>query len=405
MSSEREIAAVSSPRVSARGRAVPGSPTMVLDTRAKAMRAQGEPVINLAVGEPDLPPPEAAVKAAVEALPRYSKYTPSQGLLSLRQAVAEATFREIGVQYGPDQVLVSTGAKQSLYSLALSLTDPGDEIVMLSPYWVSYPDQARLVGCTPVVVPTRPEDGWRPDPERVRQAYTDRTRVLLLNAPNNPTGATYSADLIARLVHDAQARGITVMSDEIYARLVYTGEQRAPSAANVPGADLDLLVVVSGASKAYAMTGYRVGWALGPKDVISAAARFQSQITGSSAGPTQAAAEAALRGDQAPVEAMRQRFESRRALIVDGLAKAGLPVQAPDGAFYVYVSLAPVLHRPLRGRTFDSSATFAAYLLETAKVAGVPGEAFGEPGYLRLSFAAGEADLEEACQRIGELLS
>jgi aspartate aminotransferase len=405
MSSEAAAVTPTGPRVSERGRSIPGSPTMALDSRAKAMKAAGEAVINLTAGEPDLPPPEAAVAAAAQALARYAKYTPPEGLLSLRQAIVEATARETGASYAPDQVLVSTGAKQCLYNLIQVLTDPGDEVVVLAPYWVSYPDQVRLAGARPVVVETRPEDGWRPDPAAVRRAYTPRTRALILNAPNNPTGAVYPMPLLTQLVADAMARGITVVSDEIYASLTYGGLGRAPSAAQVPGVDPDLLVVVNGVSKSYAMTGYRIGWAVGPRPVIQAAARLQSQVTSCPAGPSQAAAEAALRGDQSSVEAMRRRFEARRELIVDGLARVGLPVAPPDGAFYVYVPCAPALGRPVAGAEAATSQELASLLLERVKVATVPGEAFGWPGYLRLSFAAGEEDLREAVRRLGEALA
>lgn len=409
MASESKTAptATDLPRLSARAAGIPGSPTVALDARAKAMLAAGEKVLNLAVGEPDLPPPAPALAAAREHLATATKYAPPTGRPELRRAVALAAERDHGVPTRPDMVLVGVGAKQVLYSLFHVLFDPGDRVLVPSPYWVSYPDQLALAAVEPVIVPTREEDGWRLRAESVAGRIDERTRGIVLNSPNNPTGAVIARDDLRAILELCERHDLWLVSDEIYGVLTYDGQSAAGArtVAKEAGVDQRRVVVVDGASKKFAMTGFRVGWAIAPPDVVEAGARLQSQITSSAASPSQLAVEAALQDDGGSVAAMRATYEARRNRFVAGLNHLGLTTKVPDGAFYAWSSAAPLIGREIAGVPCYSSAQVAARLLESARIACVPGEAFGVPGYLRMSFANPQAVLDEALDRLAEILA
>lgn len=407
MASHAPESAAPGPRLSRRAAGIPGSPTVALDARAKAMLAAGEQVLNLAVGEPDLPPPAAALEAARRGLERATKYAPPAGRPELRRAVAAAAEREHGVATTPDMVLVGVGGKQVLYSLFHVLFDPGDRVLVPVPYWVSYPDQLRLAGCESVFVPTRPEDGWRLTAAAVAARIGPGVRGIVLNSPNNPTGAIVDEGEFTAILDLCRRHDLWVVSDEIYGVLTYGG-RTAPSAralAARAGMDLRRVVVVDGASKKFAMTGFRVGWAIAPPDVVEAAARLQSQVTSSAAAPCQLAAEAALADDGGSVAHMRQVYEERRDRFVAGLNALGLATPLPDGAFYAWCSAAPFLGRSVAGVPCFSTEQVAARLLDVARIACVPGEAFGQPGYLRMSFANPQEVLDLALARLGEVLA
>ena len=407
MAIETEGVAQSQPAVSSRRAAgIPGSPTVQLDARAKAMKAAGEDVLNLAVGEPDVAPPASALAMARDALGTATKYAPPAGRPELRRAVAEAAQRDHGVATGADMVLVGVGAKQVLYSLCHVLFDPGDRVLVPSPYWVSYPDQLRLAGCEPVFVPTTEAGGWRLTADAVA-AHVDRgVRGILLNSPNNPTGAIVEEGELAKILDLCERHDMWAVSDEIYGVLTYDGKT-APSAravADRAGIGQRRVVVVDGASKKFAMTGFRIGWAIAPPDVVEAAGRLQSQITSSAAAPSQLAAQAALGDDGGSVETMRRLYEDRRNRFVAGLERLGLTTVMPESAFYAWSSAAPFVGNSVAGVPCLTSAQVATRLLEVAKIACVPGEAFGVPGYLRMSFANPWETLEEALRRLEQVL-
>ena len=410
LTAEEEVPEMSESKpvsLSERGRSIPGSPTMALDAKAKAMRAKGENVLNLAVGEPDLPPPSEAIEAAQRGLATVTRYTPPEGRPELRKAIADAEAQDLSVPISPDMVLVGTGAKQVLFSLAHVLFDPGDRVLVPSPYWVSYPDQLRLAGVEPVFVPTREEEGWRLTEEAVRAHVGPGVRGILLNSPNNPSGAVISERDLAGILTLAQEYHLWVVSDEIYSALTYTG-QPAPSALTVAeslGIDRRRVVLVDGASKKFAMTGFRVGWAVADPDVVKAAGRHISQVTSCVSGPAQLAAEAALKLGPGPAHAMRDVYHRRRDRFVAGLNRIGLKTALPEGAFYAWASAAELVGHSIGGTPCFTTESVAGRILEVEKVATVPGEAFGVPGYLRLSFANDEATLDEALVRLERVLA
>ena len=378
---------------------------MALDARAKALKAAGQPVISFGVGEPDFPTPEPIKQAADRALAAdATHYTTVSGDPALRQVIAERTAEECGVQFTATQVIATTGAKEALYIAFQALCDPGDEVLIPAPYWVTYAEQARLAGATAVPIDTVPP-GWKLTPDSLRQRLSPRSRVLVLCTPSNPTGAVYSdAELAAlgRVVADA---GVAVIVDEIYARISYVPVGRWLRAA--PGL-ADESLIVDGVSKAYAMTGWRLGWLIGPPHLLEAASAIQSHLSSHPSSITQRAALFALEGDptvEAAVDEMVHVFRQRRDAIVDGLSRvAGFDCGTPDGAFYVFPDVRGALGRPLgpKRRVAMSSTDLAAYLLDEALVNTVPGEAFGTPGFLRLSYALGIDQLREGVDRIVE---
>jgi aspartate aminotransferase len=397
---------MSMPRISRRVGAIAESATLAIDAKAKALKAAGEDVIAFGAGEPDFPTPAHIVAAAADACrePRFHRYSPTAGLPELRAAIAAKTARDSGLEVRPSQVLVANGGKQAIYNAFATLLDPGDEVLVPSPYWVTYPEAIALAGGLPVVVPTDESSGFRAGVERLEAATTARTKVLLFVSPSNPTGAVYPREEVEAVGRWAAERGLWVLTDEIYEHLVY-GDSRFHSMPALVPELADRTVVVNGVAKTYAMTGWRVGWLLGPADVVAAAANLQSHATSNVCNVAQAAALAAVSGNLEAAASMREAFDRRRRRIHELLsAIPGVSCLEPRGAFYAFPSLAGVLGRELRGRRPRSAVELAEVILEEAKVAIVPGEAFGAPGYARLSYALGDDELVEGVTRIAKLL-
>lgn len=395
------------PHLSSRARAVQPSATLATAARARALRAAGVDVVTFATGEPDLPTPEAIREAAKAALDRgETHYAPLRGLPELREAICARLQSDRGLTFDPDAVLVGVGAKQVLYNACQALLDPGDEAVLITPCWVSYPDMVRLAGARPVFVATRPEDRFEPDPKAIEGAITERTRLLFLNAPSNPTGAVIPRATLEAIAETLRRHpAVTVLSDDIYARIRYD-DAEVPHLLEVAPDLRGRVLVVDGVSKSYAMTGWRIGWAAGPKALVDAMARIQGQSTSGATTFAQFGALAALTGDQGPVEEMRATFERRRALLCDGLdALPGVRCSRPAGAFYAFPDLREVLGRRVEGHSIASSVDLCERLLELEHLACVPGTPFGAEGFLRLSFAASEETLQEGLARLRRFLA
>lgn len=395
------------PRISARISAISESATLAVDAKAKAMKAAGRPVIGFGAGEPDFPTPGYIVEAAVEAArdPRNHKYTPAGGLPELKQAIADKTRRDSGYSVEPSQVLVTNGGKQAVYEAFATLLDPGDEVVVVAPYWTTYPEAIKLAGGVQVNVVTDESTGYLASVEQLEAARTERTKALLFVSPSNPTGAVYSREETVAIGRWAAEHGLWVITDEIYEHLVYGGAEFTSIATAVPELG-DRVVILNGVAKTYAMTGWRVGWLIGPSDVVKAASNLQSHATSNVANVSQRAALAAVSGDLSAVAEMRSAFDRRRQTMVRMLNEIpGVFCPEPKGAFYAYPSVKGLLGKELRGRRPGSSAELAELILEEAEVAVVPGEAFGTPGYFRLSYALGDDDLVEGVSRMAKLLS
>jgi aspartate aminotransferase len=394
-------------RISRRVGAITESATLAVDARAKALKAAGEDVIGFGAGEPDFPTPDHIVAAAVEACrdPRNHHYTPTAGLPELRAAIAEKTQRDSGAACDPSQVVVTNGAKHAVYEALQTIVDPGDEVLLPAPYWTTYPEAISLAGGETVVVPATEATEFRVTVEQLEAARTPRTKALFFISPGNPTGAVYPPAEVEAIGRWALEHGVWVVSDEIYEHLTF-GDHRF---ASMPGLVPDLAgtsLVINGVAKTYAMTGWRVGWIVGPADVIKAAINLQSHSTSNVANVSQRAALAALNGDLEAVASMRAAFERRGTRMHELLsAIPGVSCLAPQGAFYCFPSFAGVLGREIAGRTCRDTLDLAAVLLDEAKVAIVPGEAFGAPGYARLSFATSDDDIEEGLQRIAKFLA
>ncbi len=395
------------PRISTRVGSIAESATLAVDAKAKAKKAAGEDVVGFGAGEPDFPTPPAIVAAAEAAcaVPANHRYTPAGGLPELKQAIVDKTKRDSGLSVTTAQVLVTNGGKQAVYEAFATLLDPGDEVLLPAPYWTTYPEAVRLAGGVPVDVVTTEDQGYRVTVAQLEAARTDRTKVLLWCSPSNPTGAVASPAEVEAVGRWAVEHGIWVVADEIYEHLVYGGAQHVSMPVAVPELS-DTCVVVNGVAKTYAMTGWRVGWLVGPVDVVQAATNLQSHATSNVANVSQRAAVAALTGDLSAVEHMREAFDRRRRAMVRLLdAIPGVACPEPEGAFYCYPSVKGLLGKTIRGRTATTSAELAELVLEEAGVAVVPGEAFGTPGYFRLSYALGDADLEKGVTRMAELLA
>jgi aspartate aminotransferase len=393
-------------RVSARIGAIAESATLAVDAKAKALQAAGRPVIGFGAGEPDFPTPDYIVEAAVAACrePRWHRYTPAGGLPELKAAIAAKTLRDSGYDVTASQVLVTNGGKQALYNGFAALLDPGDEVLLPAPYWTTYPESIALAGATTVVVPTTPQSGYRASVDQLEAALSPRTKAMVFVSPSNPTGAVYSPQDVEAIGRWAVDRGIWVVTDEIYEHLVY-GTARFSSMPTLVPELADRCLVVNGVAKTYAMTGWRVGWLIGPDDIVKAATNLQSHATSNVANVSQIAALAAVTGDLSAVAQMRTAFDRRRRRIVELLsAIPGVVCPEPEGAFYAYPSVEELLGRELRGRRPATSAELASLILDEAEVAVVPGEAFGTPGFLRLSYALGDEDLEEGVGRLATLL-
>ena len=391
-------------RVSAR---LAASATLAVDAKAKALKAAGRPVIGFGAGEPDFPTPDYIVEAAVAAAkdPVNHKYSPAKGLPALREAIAAKTLRDSGYEVSPDDIIVTNGGKQAVYEAFAALVDPGDEVILPAPYWVTYPECVRLAGGIPVEVFAGAEQGYKVTVEQLEAVRTPRTKVLLVCSPSNPTGAVYTPDELTAIGQWALEHGIWVITDEIYEHLLYDGAQAAHIVQLVPEL-AEQTVVLNGVAKTYAMTGWRVGWLIGPSDVVKAATNLQSHLSSNVANVSQRAALAAVAGDLTAVERMREAFDRRRRLMVELLSGIeGLTVPTPQGAFYAYPSIEGLIGKTLRGTVIDSSITLASTILDEADVALVPGEAFGRSGFLRLSYATSDDAIREGIGRVASLLA
>ena len=395
------------PSISRRIAAIAESATLKVDSKAKALQAEGRPVISFAAGEPDFPTPANIVDAAAAAVrdPRNHKYTPAAGLPDLRAAIAEKTLRDSGLEVSPSQVIVTNGGKQAVYQSFATVINEGDEVLMPAPYWTTYPEAVKLAGGVPVEVFAGADQDYLVTVEQLEAARTPKSTVLLFVSPSNPTGAVYSPEQTRAIGEWALEHGLWVITDEIYQNLVYDGI-RAVSIVEAVPALADQTVLVNGVAKSYSMTGWRLGWMVGPANVIKAASNLQSHLSSNVSNVSQRAAIEALTGPQDEVEAMRQAFERRRNLIVAELSKIdGVVCPTPQGAFYVYPDVRGLLNREWGGVTPTTSLELADLILEQAEVAVVPGEAFGPSGYLRLSYALGDENLLEGVRRLQKLFA
>jgi len=401
------MSASEKPRVSKRIAAIAESATLAVDSKAKALKAAGRPVIGFGAGEPDFPTPDYIVNAAIEAakIQANHRYTPTPGLPELREAIVKKTKRDSNYEITVDQVLVTNGGKQSVYQSFASILDPGDEVLLPSPYWTTYPECIKLAGGVSVEVFADESQNYLVSVEQLEKALTPKTKVLLFCSPSNPTGSVYSADQVKAIGQWAYNKGLWVVTDEIYEHLLYDGAA-APSICVAVPELADRTVIINGVAKTYAMTGWRVGWMIGPKDVIKAATNLQSHLSSNVSNVSQRAAIAALSGDLAAVHKMGEAFDRRRKLIVKLLNEIpGVSCPTPTGAFYVYPSVKGVLGKEIRGKRPATSAELATLILEEVEVAAVPGEAFGPSGYLRFSYALGDEDIVEGIGRVNKLLS
>ena len=391
-------------RISDRIAAIAESATLAVDAKAKALKAAGRPVIGFGAGEPDFPTPDYIVEAAVAAArdPKNHKYSPVAGLPELRAAVAAKTKRDTGYEVDASQVLITNGGKQAVYNAFAALLDPGDEALLIAPYWTTYPECMKLAGGVPVEVMTDETTGYLATVDQLEAARTERTKVLLFVSPSNPTGAVYPREQVEAIGEWARAHDLWVVTDEIYEHLIY-GNAEMVSIAHSAG---EKVVVLNGVAKTYAMTGWRVGWLIGPADVVKAASNLQSHSTSNVANVSQVAALAAVTGDLSAVAEMRAVYDRRRKAIVSALSDIpGIVCPEPLGAFYAYPSVKGLLGKSLRGRVSQTSTELATVILEEAEVAVVPGEAFGTPGYVRMSYALGDDDLAEGVARIAKLVA
>jgi len=398
------------PRISQRIGSIAESATLKVDAKAKALKAAGRPVISYAAGEPDFATPANVVEAATRAVadPRNHRYTPAAGLPELREAIAAKTARDSGWAVDASQVLVTNGGKQAVYQAFATLLDPGDEVLLPAPYWTTYPEAVRLAGGVPVEVFAPAEQGYKVTVAQLEAARTQRSKVLLFVSPSNPTGAVYSAAETRAIGEWAEANGLWVISDEIYQHLTYgdLAGRPAPAIVGEVPALADRTILVNGVAKSYAMTGWRLGWMVGPTDAIKAASNLQSHLTSNVNNIAQRAALEALTGPQDTVEVMRVAFDRRRQAIVAGLSAIdGIVVPDPLGAFYVYPDVRALLGREWGGVTPHTTLELADLILEQAEVAVVPGEAFGPSGYLRLSYALGDEELAEGVARLTRLFA
>lgn len=394
-------------RVSKRIAAIAESATLAVDGKAKALKAAGRPVIGFGAGEPDFPTPDYIVNAAIDAakLPANHRYTPTPGLPELRDAIVKKTKRDSNYEITADQVLVTNGGKQSVYQSFASVLDPGDEVLLPSPYWTTYPECIKLAGGIPVEVFADESQNYLVSVAQLEKALTPKTKVLLFCSPSNPTGSVYSPQQVKEIGQWAYQNGLWVITDEIYEHLLYDGAI-APSICVAVPELADRTIIINGVAKTYAMTGWRVGWMIGPKDLIKAATNLQSHLSSNVSNVSQRAAIAALTGDLSAVHKMGEAFDRRRKLIVKLLNEIpGVSCPTPTGAFYVYPSVKNILGKEIRGKRPKTSAELATLILDEVEVAAVPGEAFGPSGYLRFSYALGDEDIVEGIGRVKKLLS
>ena len=394
-------------RVSRRIGAIAESATLKVDAKAKALKAEGRPVIGFGAGEPDFPTPDYIVEAAVEACrdPKNHRYTPAGGLPELKQAIVDKTRRDSGLEITPAQVLVTNGGKQAIYEAFASMLDPGDEVIVPAPYWTTYPESIALAGGVAVEIFADETQDYKVTVEQLESVRTDRTKVVLFVSPSNPTGSVYSVEEMRAIGAWVEEHQLWVLTDEIYEHLTYDGVETGSLPVVCPEV-ADYTVIVNGVAKTYAMTGWRVGWMIGPADLIKAAANLQSHATSNVCNVSQRAAIAAVAGDLTAVDEMKVAFDRRRTTMVTMLNEIdGILCPTPHGAFYAYPSVKGLLGRDHGGQRIDTSAELAEYILEKAEVAVVPGEAFGSPGYVRLSYALGDDDLVEGVARLQKLFA
>jgi aspartate aminotransferase len=392
--------------IAKRALAVKPSPTLATAAKAKTMKAQGIDVVDFGVGEPDFDTPENVKEAAKRAIQSgFTKYTPASGTDELKEAVVEKFKKDNGLAYERSQVLISCGAKHSLYNIAEALFDPGDEVIIPSPYWVSYPDQVILNDATPIIVETTEDERFKLSAKKLENAVTHKTKAVILNSPSNPTGLAYDKKTLEEIAAVAVKHKLYVISDEIYEKLIYDGFQHFSIASLGPEIK-DLTIVVNGVSKSHAMTGWRIGYAAGPQDVITAMANIQSQSTSNPTSISQKAAVEALRGPQDFIQVMNSEFDKRRKYIVERLNRiTGMSCLMPVGAFYAFPRVSPLFGKRVNGKLIRNSSDLAAYLLEEAKVALVSGDAFGADAYMRLSYATSMEIIVKGLDRIERAVS
>lgn len=393
-------------RLSARLTSIAESATLAVDAKAKALAAQGEDVIGFGAGEPDFPTPEHIVEAAIAAArdPKNHRYSPATGLPELKEAIAHQTYESDRVRVDASRIIVTNGGKQAVYEALAALLDPGDEAILPAPYWTTYPEAVLLAGGVPVAVRAGADQGYIPSIEQLEAARTPRSKVVLLCSPSNPTGAVMSRAQVEEFGRWALENDLWVLSDEIYQRLVYDGATFHSILDVVPELE-DRTILVNGVAKTFAMTGWRVGWLIAPPDIAQGVARLQSHLTSNVNNVAQRAAIAALTGPTEPLDTMREAFDRRRRTMVDMLSEIeGLTLPTPRGAFYAFPDVTGLLGREIDGTRVTTSAELAALILERAKVALVPGEAFDAPGHLRLSYALSDADLAKGVSRLQKVL-
>jgi aspartate aminotransferase len=391
--------------VSERAKRVKPSPTLAMDTKAKEMKSRGIDVISFGVGEPDFDTPDNIKEAAIQAIrDGHTKYTPVGGIPQLKDAIAEKLRKENELSYKKEEIIVSCGAKHSLYNIAQAILSPGDEVVIPSPYWVSYPAQVLLNDATPVFVKTREEDGFMLNPDELKEYITERTKAIILNYPSNPTGLGYNSSTLEAIADVAVKSNICIISDEIYEKLLYDGTEHI-SIASLSEEVKACTIVVNGLSKSHAMTGWRIGYAAGPEGIVKAMTKIQSQSTSNPASISQWAAVEALRGPQDFIRTMVEEFDIRRRFLVEALNNIeGIRCGLPTGAFYVFPNASEIFGKGYKGRTIEDSSALALYFLEEAGVALVPGSAFGAEGYIRISYATSMENIRKAVERIGEAI-
>jgi aspartate aminotransferase len=390
-------------RVSRRAQALVPSATLAISNQARQLKAEGKEVLSFAAGEPDFDTPEHIKAAAIQAIREgFTKYTANAGIPELRDAVATKLKRDNGLSYAREQILISCGGKHSLYNVFQALLDPGDEVVIPAPYWVSFPEQVKLCQAVPVIAPTREQNGFRLNRQVLEPVVTPRTKLLVLNSPSNPSGAALSREELAGVAALACERGFWILADETYEALVYDGYQHV-SIASLSDAAYARTILVNSLSKAYAMTGWRIGYAAGPRDVIEAMDGLQSQMTSNATSVAQRAAVAALAGPQGPTQAMRDEFARRRRFVVDRLNQMpGIRCGSPEGAFYVFPNVSALYGKRHAAGVVSNSAQFSAYLLDQALIAVVPGVEFGSDAHIRISYATSMANLEQGLDRMAD---
>src|SRR3989304_8051496 len=392
-------------KLTKRAQSIKPSPTLAITAKANKMKAEGIDVVGFGAGEPDFDTPDNIKEAAIKAIKSgFTKYTPSSGIDELKDAIIEKFRKENNLKYERNQVVICCGAKDVLYDIAQVLFEEGDEVIIPAPYWVSYPDQVVLAGGTPVFVPTKEENGFRITGEDFKKAITSRTRAIIINSPSNPTGGAYEAKHLEEIGEIALKNNLTIISDEIYERMVYDGFKHV-SIASLSDKIKEITLVVNGVSKTYSMTGWRIGYVVGDKNVISAIVNIQSQSTSNPTSISQKASVEALRGDQKAVEEMVKAFDERRKYIVKRLNSIkGVSCFNPQGAFYAFPNFSKLYGKKLNDRTINSSSDLSELLLTEVKVAVVPGVAFGDDAYIRLSYATSMDNIKKGIDRIEEFV-